>query len=174
MAGFPPDFPPHVSVHGHDFTVNHALNCARGGLPSHHRHNELRDLTASLLSEVCRDVVTEPELQPLTGEQFNYRSTITTDEARLDIRSQGFWNSSQTKDYYDVKVFNPFADSYRNRPPQQVYSQMEQLKRRAYEERVREVEHGTHSLNILYHRWNGPNCHRILSTFSFSFIFQME
>ena len=37
------------------------------GFPSI-RHNEIRDLTANLLTEVCNDVCIEPDLQPLSGE----------------------------------------------------------------------------------------------------------
>ena len=50
------------------------------------RHNELRDLTA------CRNVATEPRLQPLSGESM---TAITTDDARLDIRTRGFWSVAQ-------------------------------------------------------------------------------
>ena len=32
------------------------------------RHNSLRDLLAELLEEICKDVVVEPPLLPLTGE----------------------------------------------------------------------------------------------------------
>ena len=32
------------------------------------RHNELRDITATLLTEVCHSVGTKPGLQPLSGE----------------------------------------------------------------------------------------------------------
>ena len=85
----------------------------------------------------------EPELQPLSGENLHYRTAITTDGARLDVKAQGFWGSTNTKDYFDVKVFNPYAKSYRKRPQPQVFSQLEQSKRRAYEERIWDVEHGT-------------------------------
>ena len=140
--GWTPTRLPLKCVCGSDFVVEHALNCPRGGLPSQ-RHNELRNLTAALLSEVCNDVATEPELQPLSGENLHYRTAITTDGARLDVKAQGFWGSTNTKDYFDVKVFNPYAKSYRKRPQPQVFSQLEQSKRRAYEERIRDVEHGT-------------------------------
>ena len=63
----------------------------RGGFMIH-RHNELRDITASLLTEVCHNVAIEPKLQPLDGETFQYRSANTDTEARLDIRARGFWN----------------------------------------------------------------------------------
>ncbi len=43
------------------------MSCAKGGFPSI-RHNEIRDLTATLLTEVCHDVCIEPELQPVSSE----------------------------------------------------------------------------------------------------------
>ena len=49
------------------------------------RHNEVRDITASLLSEVCHGVTTEPHLQSLSGETMSHRSAITDDGARLDV-----------------------------------------------------------------------------------------
>ena len=54
-------------VCGQLFTIAHALSCPTGGYPSI-RHNELRDITADLLKEVCSDVTVKPPLQPLTGE----------------------------------------------------------------------------------------------------------
>ena len=60
------------------------MSCKKGGLGSI-RHNDIRDLTAKILREVCNDVEVEAKLIPLTGEQLQYRSAITGDEARLDI-----------------------------------------------------------------------------------------
>jgi len=54
-------------VRGADFTADHAMICRHGGL-TFVRHNELRDITAELLSKVCKDVAIEPPLQPLSGE----------------------------------------------------------------------------------------------------------
>ena len=51
--------------------VDHALSCPKGGFLSI-RHNEVRDLTADLLTEVCHDVEVEPHLQPLNTETFHY------------------------------------------------------------------------------------------------------
>ena len=70
--------------------MDHALSCPKGGFPSI-RHNEIRDLTANLLSEVCSDVSIEPDLQPHTGEGFALSTTNTQDNARLDIAASGFW-----------------------------------------------------------------------------------
>ena len=46
------------------------------------RHNLVRNITLSLLIEVCEDVRVEPQLQPLTGESFN-PSIATGNEVRL-------------------------------------------------------------------------------------------
>ena len=54
----PSGLPVHC-VCGQGFSVDHALNCPTGGYPTL-RHNELRDFTAEILSEVCADVCTEP------------------------------------------------------------------------------------------------------------------
>ena len=83
--------------------------CPKGGFPTI-RHNELRDITASLLSEVCHNVATEPLLQPLSGESLIHRTTITTDDSRLDVRARGFWSAAQDA-YFDVRVFHPNASS---------------------------------------------------------------
>ena len=90
--GWQPSRMPSHCVCGVDFSVEHALSCSCGGLPSI-RHNDIRDLTANLLTEVCSNVSIEPSLQPLTGEILNHRSSnIYTEEgARLDVCAQGFW-----------------------------------------------------------------------------------
>ena len=49
------------------------------------RHNEIHDITANLLTEVCHDVQIEPCLQPLTGESLAGASSNMSDGARLDI-----------------------------------------------------------------------------------------
>ena len=52
---------PRMGVCGRPFWVEHAFNCPCGRFPSIH-HNEVRDLTASLLSDVFSDVGVEPAL----------------------------------------------------------------------------------------------------------------
>ena len=52
--------------------------------------NEIRDLTASLMREVCTDVEVEPRLQPLSGEDFVHSSANRDpEEARLDVKARG-------------------------------------------------------------------------------------
>ena len=71
---------------GASFTVEHAFTCPHGGYPSL-RHNEIRDITAQLMSEVCPNVAIEPTLQPVTNERFFHRSANTESGARLDVRA---------------------------------------------------------------------------------------
>ena len=73
------------------------------------RHNDLRDLTANLLTEVCKDVYVEPQLLAATGETFNNGTANNSNEARVDIKSRGFWVRGQ-KAFFDVRVFDPNAN----------------------------------------------------------------
>ena len=129
---------------GKPFSVEHALSCPRGSFPSI-RHNELRHITAQLLTEVCHNVGTEPALQPLSQEQLRYKTANRDDGARLDIFAESFWGRDRQCAFFDVRIFNPFAPSHCNTPLAQCYRRNEQEKKRSYDERVREVEHGTFS-----------------------------
>ena len=80
---------PSICVCGKANGVEHAMSCCKGGHVIR-RHNEIRDITASLLKEVTHNVETEPSLQLLTGELLKGRSANTKDEARVDIKCTGF------------------------------------------------------------------------------------
>ena len=126
---------------GANFSVEHALSCPKGGFPIV-RHNEIRDLTANLLTEVCHDVCVEPTLQPITGETFSNATANSDEGARLDVAASGFWDGRFERAFFDVRVFNPHAPSNRQ-PLPTCYRKHENIKKRAYEQRVREVEHGS-------------------------------
>lgn len=140
--GWRPSNLPSDCVCGKEFSVDHALSCPRGGFPTL-RHNEIRDITANLMGEVCHNVSTEPGLQHVTGERFHHRSAITQDDARLDVKARGFWGVRQQDAFFDVRVFNPFASSNRLTSLTSTYRLHEREKRRKYEQRVREVENGS-------------------------------
>jgi hypothetical protein len=72
---------------GVPFTVRHAMDCKKGGFPVSIRHNEIRDLEATMLSEVCKDVSIEPLLQPLTGEHYRHRTANVEFASRMLIGS---------------------------------------------------------------------------------------
>ena len=84
------------------FTVNHALSCKKGGFVAQ-RHDTIRDHLTSHISKVCRNVETEPLLQPLDNEVFNLPSTVTSRQARLDVKAGGFWTPGVTA-FFDVRV----------------------------------------------------------------------
>ena len=71
------------------------------------RHNEVRDITATLLTEVCHGVTTSPHLQPLSGESLSHRSAITEDGTRLDVAMYGFLGGRFEKAFVDVRVLQP-------------------------------------------------------------------
>ena len=95
------------------------------------RHDEIRDITALLLTEVCHNVATEPHLQPVDNELMNMRSANVEDGARLDIRARGFWNTTEDA-FFDVRVFHPNASSYRFTEVSSVYKRHEDQKKREY------------------------------------------
>ena len=99
--GWHPGHLPTECVCGKQFTVDHALSSLCGGLPSL-RHNEIRDVTADLLNEVCHKVSTETELQPLSGELLSHETANTEDGARLDVKAQGFWGDRRQCAFFDV------------------------------------------------------------------------
>ena len=85
---------------GKQFTVKHALSCSHGGYPSI-RHNELRDITAELMSEVYHNVGgIEPSLQPVTDEHLVHRTANREDGARLDVAAKSFWGSNRQRTFF--------------------------------------------------------------------------
>ena len=120
------------------------------------RHNELRDLEAEMLRMVCNYVEVGPILQEVTGETLNHGVNKAPD-VRFDIHTRGFWERQRSA-FFDVRVCHPYADSYRDLTPKQMYKKHEHEKKRQYAERVMEIEQGT--FTPLYpsfheHRWSG-------------------
>ena len=140
-CGWKPSQLPNQCICGKQFTIEHALNCAQGGFPSI-QHNDVTDITADLLSEVCHGVGIEPHLQPVTGEELRHRTAIHDDDARLDVVAEGFWGRGRQRAFFDVRVFNPFVQSYQNTSMAQCYHRNEAEKRRSYDEKL--SEHCSH------------------------------
>ena len=111
------------------------------------RHNSIRDLFAELLSEVCKDVITEPPLLPLTGETLPAGSNLN-DGARLDISCRNLW-SPLAKALIDVRIFNPQAESNWNKSVQQMYNSHEEKKKKEYGPRVLQVEKATMTAAVM-------------------------
>ena len=132
---------PSHCVCGSPYSVEHALNCKKGGFIST-RHNEVRRITADLLKEICIDVEEEPLLQEVTGETFKAKTAKIEKDARLDIAARGFWMRGQ-RAFCDVRVFNPIAKCHRSKPLAKIHESHEKEKKVKYAKRVIEIEHGT-------------------------------
>ena len=95
------------------------------------RHNELRDLTANMLIEVCKEVAIEPSLLEINGETFKLKSTKTGAESRTNISALGFWINEQ-RAFFVARVCDPKAPSYGNSSVQQCLNRNEKEKKRSY------------------------------------------
>ena len=126
---------------GKGFDEKHASVCQKGGFIVF-RHDEVRDVTAEFLRQVCHDVRIEPSLQSLTGETFSYKTTNTNNEARLDISAHSFWTRND-RSFFDIRVFDPLAPSYEKTSLHAAYERNEQEKGRKYTERIIRTEQGS-------------------------------
>ncbi len=132
------DIPQHCAC-GKDNSISHTMTCAKGGY-WYLRHNKVRDLEASFLSEVCKDVVVEPRLLPLTGEVFRLKSTKTENDAHPDISARDVFRPLD-KVFFDVRIFHPGAES--NASSSDAFHKHEQEKKRDYNQRIIDVEKAT-------------------------------
>ena len=74
---------------------------------------------------------------------YNYlpQTQLTNATANTqDIAANGFWGGHHERCFLDVRVFNPHAPSNRQ---SQLSATYERIKKRAYEQRVMEVEHAS-------------------------------
>ena len=107
-------------------------------------------LTSAFLSEVCHN------LQPLQGEHLRYKCTNGEAGAQLDVDAQNLWRKDHQTAFFDI---NPFAQSYANLSLSKCYRKHELDKKREYEERIHEIEHGSFSPSFgILNSWRyGPN-----------------
>ena len=96
-----------------------------------------------VIKSLCKQCLTEPELQPLTGEVLDSASSNTSDGARLDIAVNGLWGGRFERTFLDVRVFHPLAPSNKNTSISNYYRKHELEKERVHEQRILEVEHST-------------------------------
>ena len=130
---------PAYCAFGSKNSVDHTLNCKRGGYVNM-RHNNIRDFEATLLKEVCRDVKIEPMLLPVGNSES--RSSNQAERARLDVSAVGIW-STMERTFLDVRVMHVNSPSYMDKTPQQIYLQHEREKKYTYNHRILEIEKGT-------------------------------
>ena len=105
-------------------------------------YDEVRDLTAGMLKEICRDVSIEPSLLPLDGERLCHLTANKHNDARVDVSARGFWTRGQ-RAYFDIRIFEPMAQCYREQSLETAHERNEREKIRTYEERIRNVDQGS-------------------------------
>ena len=104
------------------------------------RHNRIRDLEASMLKDVCKDVRIEPELLPIGNTSQD--STNVAQKARLDVSAVGIW-SPMERTFLDVRVLHPNSPSYQGKSVEKVYEEHEKAKKKSYNQRIIQVERAT-------------------------------
>ena len=88
-------------------------------------------------------------MQPLSNENMVKKSAINSEGARLDIAANGFWGGRFERTFCDVRVFNPLAPSNSNISLAKCFRKHELEKKRAYDQRIREVERSTFTPIVL-------------------------
>ena len=132
-------------------SADHAMICRHDGMTIL-RHNEIRDITADWLGEVCPETEKEPQLQPITGESLRPLSANRKENARPDIKVKGFWCRQQCTFFY-ISVFHPNAPSHRTSSTAALYRNQENMKKREYGDIIREIKHGTFTPPCFLHKW---------------------
>ena len=132
---------PSVCACGDKFSVCHSLSCKKGGFVCR-RHDNIRDIFTNLLSKVCKNVASEPNLIPVDNEKFKFKTANIQDDARLDIKANDFWQNGQTA-FFDIRVTHVDCPTNQESETNRIFKKHEDEKKREYLERVLEVEHGS-------------------------------
>ncbi|KAG0702153.1 hypothetical protein GWK47_025155 [Chionoecetes opilio] len=117
------------------------MTCKRGGFVCI-RHDEVRDVTASMLREVCCDVSSETTLLPLDGEQLQYRTGQHRQRGPGGRKCSWILNQ-RTESLHGHQ--NLRSDGHL--PPgislEAAYQRNEQKKIRAYGDRIQHIDQGS-------------------------------
>ena len=74
---------------GSDFNIKRSMSCKKGGF-TYIQLNDLRDLTADMMSEVYKDTEIEHKLKLLSGKEVQGTTSNNINKARIDIRTRSF------------------------------------------------------------------------------------
>ena len=90
--------------------------------------------------KLCVDVRKEPIVQEVNNEDLP-REANKSKEACLDISALNFWMTGQ-RSFFDVRVFNLFAQRHSKMAVQKCFRANENEKKRSYGNRVLQIENG--------------------------------
>jgi len=83
-------------------------------------------------------------MQPVSNpDEFSLATSNIQESARLDIAMNGFWGGQSERCFVDVRVFNHYAASNKCSSLSATYKKHENIKRHAYSQRIRLVEHAS-------------------------------
>ena len=124
------------------FTVEHALQCRKGGLILQ-RHDDLAGEWHQLCAEALKPcaVTDEPRIpnyQPAQGAGAPQGNNNPPQELRGDVAVHGFWRRGTTA-IFDIRVTDTDAASYRRKDPAKVLGDQEKAKKLKYGEACREA-----------------------------------
>ncbi len=135
----PPDLPKHCDGCGSKFSIEHALQCKKGGLVNQ-RHNEIRDelceiAARAIIPSAVRD---EPLIHPCRLADDNITAifpeenlVIDNNGDRGDVLIRGLW-SNGTDCILDVRVTDTNAATYARKDPKEVLAKQEREKKKKY------------------------------------------
>ena len=125
----PSNLPAKCDGCGADFTLQHALDCKKGGLVIL-RHNEIHDCLGDLASQVWPQVIKEPIVNEATA-------TSSDPGLRLDLGIRGVWQP-QVEALFDVRVIDTDAPSHCHRAPNAILESSSLEKKRMYKKAVQD------------------------------------
>ena len=129
-------------------------------------------LSDMIIFETSQQISLLTSAQMLDWSQLSspsIHSTNTEEWVRIDIKAQNFRDSRQRSTYFDVRVFNSFGPSNISSSTSSTYHRHKREKRRAYEQRILQMEHGIFTPLILstgtlrlgcLQETGQPNCHQ--------------
>ena len=110
---------------GATFSLEHALDCKKGGLVTQ-RHNEVRDALGDIAAMAYREVTKEPIVRE-PDEARNLPALVA------DLGVRGVWQP-QTEALFDIRVIDTDAQSHVQRSVDAVLASAEREKKRKYSE----------------------------------------
>ena len=119
----PPGLPSWFDGYGESFTLQHGLDCPKGGLIIR-RHNEIRNYLGDMAALVWPQVIREP-----VGLEDDPASDDPGLHLGLGIR--GVWQP-QVEALFDIRVIDTDAPSYRRRSPVSILDSGAVEKKRVY------------------------------------------
>jgi len=115
-------------------------------------HNEVRNIKAHLMSDVCHNVGLEPILQPITSKRLHHSTANTEDGGHVDIKAPGFSENDRQCVFFNVRVCTHLSLS----PTLHLLQKTWARKEKGLWSELREVEHGCFLPLVLSASGEGP------------------